>query len=339
MTLISSNIETSATQKQGRPPWGASYGDVRAFVRLLNRRKWHLAAVTALVCALAGLILTQLTPEYRATALVMLDTRKTKVTNTSDVVGGLTLDIPAMQTEIEVLRSVNLLGRVVDKLRLDQDPEYGAESISTLGFTVKEIRSFYDRWMGLDADKEGVTQAIDNSPRARAIALLESRLRVAVRSRSYVIAVSLDSTVPAKARQIVETITSFYVVDQLQAKLDANKRATEFFDDRLTELRSKVEGAERAVAAYREKSGMTIGKDSTVFSQSLSELNTQLTQARAQRADRESRLVTLKRGARNPAMLSAITEVTANQTIAGLRAQEAEVGRRIGDLVKVYGES
>ena len=339
MTLISSNIETSATQKQGRPPWGASYGDVRAFVGLLNRRKWHLAAVTALVCALAGLILTQLTPEYRATALVMLDTRKTKVTNTSDVVGGLTLDIPAMQTEIEVLRSVNLLGRVVDKLRLDQDPEYGAEPISTLGLTVKEIRSFYDRWMGLDADKEGVTQAIDNTPRARAIALLESRLRVAVRSRSYVIAVSLDSTAPAKAKQIVETITSFYVVDQLQAKLDANKRATEFFDERLTELRSKVEGAERAVAAYREKSGMTIGKDSTVFSQSLSELNTQLTQARAQRADRESRLVTLKRGARNPAMLSAITEVTANQAIAGLRAQEAEVGRRIGDLVKVYGES
>ena len=164
VTLISSNIETSATQKQGRPPWGASYGDVRAFVGLLNRRKWHLAAVTALVCALAGLILTQLTPEYRATALVMLDTRKTKVTNTSDVVGGLTLDIPAMQTEIEVLRSVNLLGRVVDKLRLDQDPEYGAEPISTLGLTVKEIRSFYDRWMGLDADKEGVTQAIDNTP-------------------------------------------------------------------------------------------------------------------------------------------------------------------------------
>ena len=282
------------------------------FLRLLNRRKWHLAGVTALVCVLAGLILTQLTPEYRATALVMLDTRKTKVTNTSDVVGGLTLDIPAMQTEIEVLRSVSLLGRVVDKLRLDQDPEYGAEPISTLGLAVKEVRSIYERWIGLDADKGGATQAIDNTPRAGAIAPLELRLRVATRSRSYVIAVSLDSAVPAKAKHIVETITSFYVVDQLQAKLDANKRATEFFDDRLDELRSKVEGAERAVAAYREKSGMTIGKDSTVFSQSLSELNTELNQARGQRADRESRLVALQQAARNPAMLGAIKEVMDN---------------------------
>ena len=337
--MTSSRIETSGNNRSGGPPRAASYDDVRAFLRLLNRRKWHLVGVTALVCALAGLVLAQLTPEYRATALVMLDTRKAKVTNTPDVVGGLTLDIPAMQTEIEVLRSVSLLGRVVDKLRLDQDPEYGAEPISTLGLAMREVRSIYERWIGVDADKGRAAQAIDNTPRARAIESLESRLRVATRGRSYVIAVSLDSAVPAKAKQIVETITDFYVVDQLQAKLDANKRATEFFNDRLDELKRKVEAAERAVATYREKSGLTIGKDSTVVSQSLSELNTQLIQARAQRVDRESRLVALQRAARNPATLGAVTEVMANPTISALRAQEAEVGRRIGDLVKLYGDS
>ena len=266
--MISSRSETSGNNRLEGPPRAASYDDARAFLRLLNRRKWHLAGVTALVCALAGLVLTQLTPEYRATALVLLDTRKAKVTNTPDVVGGLTLDIPAMQTEIEVLRSVSLLGRVADKLRLDQDPEYGAQPISTLGLAMREVRSIYARWIGVDADKgraqhgrdlqldaRGLAgfdaQAIDNSRRERAIESLESRLRVATRSRSYVIAVSLDSAVPAKAKQIVETITYFYVVDQLQAKLDANKRATEFFDHRLAELKRKVEATERAVATYR----------------------------------------------------------------------------------------
>jgi polysaccharide biosynthesis transport protein len=353
VTMTSSRIETSGNK---RPARAASYDDAHAFLRMLSRRKWHLAGVTALVCAAAGLLLAQLTPEYRATALVLLDTRKARVTNTPDVVGGLTLDIPAMQTEIEVLRSVSLLGRVADKLRLDQDPEYGAKPTSTLGLAMREVRSIYARWIGVDADKgraqhdrdlqldaRGLAgfdaQAIDNSRRARAIESLESRLRVATRSRSYVIAVSLDSAVPAKAKQIVETITYFYVVDQLQAKLDANKRATEFFDHRLAELKRKVEAAERAVATYRENSGLTIGKDSTVASQSLSELNTQLIQARAQRVDRESRLVALQRAARNPAMLGAVTEVMANHTISGLRAQEADVARRVGDLTKLYGDS
>ena len=353
VTMTSSRIETSGNK---RPARAASYDDAHAFLRMLSRRKWHLAGVTALVCAAAGLLLAQLTPEYRATALVLLDTRKARVTNTPDVVGGLTLDIPAMQTEIEVLRSVSLLGRVADKLRLDQDPEYGAKPTSTLGLAMREVRSIYARWIGVDADQgraqhdrdlqldaRGLAgfdaQAIDNSRRTRAIELLESRLRVATRSRSYVIAVSLDSAVPAKAKQIVETITYFYVVDQLQAKLDANKRATEFFDDRLAELKRKVEAAERAVATYRENSGLTIGKDSTVASQSLSELNTQLIQARAQRVDRESRLVALQRAARNPATLSGFTEVMTNPTISGLRAQEADVARRVGDLTKLYGDS
>jgi succinoglycan biosynthesis transport protein ExoP len=337
--MISGTIETSGNNRPSGPPWTASYGDVRTFLHLLNRRKWHLAVVTALVCAVVGLVLAQLTPEYRATALVMLDTRKARVTNTPDVVSGLTLDIAAMQTEIEVLRSVSLLGRVADKLRLDQDPEYGAKPISTLGLAAREVRSIYERWIGVNTDKEHAAQPIHNSPRARAVESLDSRLRIAARGRSYVIAVSLDSAVPAKAKRIVETITDLYVVDQLQAKLNGNKRATEFFNERLNELKPKVEAAERAVATYRRKSGLTMGKDWTVVSQSLSELNTQMIQARAQRVDRESRLVAVQRAARNPAALSAVTEVVANPTISLLRGQEAAVDRRIGELVKTYGES
>jgi capsular exopolysaccharide synthesis family protein len=68
-------------------------------------------------------------------------------------------------------------------------------------------------------------------------------------------------------------------------------------------------------------------------------LNSQLVQARAQRADRESRLVALQQAARNPATLGGITEVLANPLISSLRAQEAEVARRVGDLNQRYGDS
>jgi succinoglycan biosynthesis transport protein ExoP len=363
--MTSSRSEIPGNNRSRGSLRATSYDDVRAFLRLLARRKWHLAGVTALVCASTALGLTQVTPEYRATALVMLDSRKARVTNTPDVVGGLTLDIPAMQTEIEVLRSVGLLGRVVDKLRLDQDPEYGAKPIGPLGLAVREVHSIiglgvsevrpiYERLIGADKkrsqhdsdlgfDTRGLAgfagQAVDSGRRARAIELLASRLGVGTRGRSYVIAVSLDSAVPAKAKQIVASIADFYVVDQLQAKLDANGRATQFFNERLAELKGKVEGAERAVAKYRERSGLTIGKEWTVVSQSLSELNTQLIQARAQRADRESRLIALEAAARKPATLGAVTEVMGNHSISMLRAQEAEVGRRIAELSKAYGDS
>lgn len=314
------------------------YLEVREFLRMFNRRKWQLLGVAGLVCALTGLLLVQLKPEYRATSLVMLDTRKAKITNTTDVLGGLSVDISAVQTEIEVLKSAYLLGRVVDKLRLDQDTEYGSPAPSAFGMVANQIRSAYQGVVG----KAAVEQAdlpTDNGARARAIVMLSGRIQISTRGRSYVIGVSLDSVNPAKARRIVDTITDFYLVDQLQAKLDANRRATEFFNDRLDELKKSVALAESAAATFREKSGLTIGKDSTIASQSLSELNTQLIQARTQRADKESRLVALQQAARNPATLGGITEVLANPLISSLRAQEAEVARRIGDLNQRYGDS
>jgi capsular exopolysaccharide synthesis family protein len=317
---------------------GAYRVDVRELVRLLNRRKWQIAGITALACVVTGLILVNLTPQYRATALVMLDTRKTKVTNTTDVLSSMSTDIAAVQTEIEVLKSASLLGRVVDKLRLDLDPEFGAAAPTPIGRVIGTIRAYATRYFSQNAPASE-RQKTEDGPRARALTILSRELITIPRGRSYVISVSMDSSDPDKAKRIVNSITDFYVVDQLQAKLDANKRATDFFNDRLDELKRNVEASERAIAGFREKFGLTIGKDATVAAQSLTELNTQLIQARAQRADRESRLVALKQAQRNPATLDGISEVLGNPLISSLRAQEAEVARRIGDLNQRYGES
>ena len=312
--------------------------DIRELMRMLNRRKWHLAGVTALVCALAAIVLMQLTPQYRATALVMIDSRKAKVTNTSDVLGGITTEIAAIQSEIEVLKSSSLLARVVDKRNLDRDPEYGAAPPSLLSQAIRQVRAVSGGWFNTESAL-GQGTSPDEAARLRAIAILSRNVTVVVRNRSFVIAVSLESASPARAKELVDTITDFYLVDQLQAKLDANKRATEFFNERLDELKESVSKAESAAASFREKSGLTIGKDSTIASQSLSELNTQLIQARTQRAEKESRLVALQQAARNPATMGGITEVLANPLISSLRAQEAEVARRIGDLNQRYGDS
>lgn len=315
---------------------------IQELLRVVRRHKWHLFGATAVVMTLTGIVLSQLTPQYRASALVTLDTRQAKVTNTVDVLGGNPIvELAAIYTEMEVLRSTSLLGRVVDKLKLDLDPEYGAQKPSLLNQLLGDAKSQLAAWgiASSTSTSDGDTPD-ENKPRAEAIAKLNGNLVINLRGKSFAIAISIDSTDRKKARRIVETVSDYYIVDQLQAKLDANRRATEFFTERLDELKRNVEAAERAAASFREKSGLTIARDTTtIASQSLSELNSQLIQARAQRADRESRLVALQQAARNPATLSGVTEILANPLISSLRAQDAEVGRRIGDLAQRYGDS
>jgi exopolysaccharide transport family protein len=308
---------------------------------VVARHKWHLFGVTAIVMILTAVGLFQLTPEYRATAVVTLDTRQAKVTNTVDVLSGNpVIELGSIYTEMEVLRSISLLGRVVDKLRLDLDPEYGARKPSLLSQLLRDAGAELAAWGITTTHLSDGDAPSENSARANAIERLNQNLTVNLRGKSYAIAISIESPDRMKAQRIVETVSDCYIVDQLQAKLDANRRATEFFADRLDELKRNVEAAERAAATFREKSGLTLAKDSTtIASQSLAELNSQLIQARAQRADRESRLVALEQAARNPATLGGISEVLGNQLVSSLRAQEAEVGRRIGDLAQRYGDS
>lgn len=334
MSTITKDSISSLADGQPARLQNAWNDGARGMFRLLNRRKWQLLTVVVIVQSLVGLFLVQLTPQYRATALVMLDTRKTKVTNTADVLGGITADLGAIQTEMEVLRSANLLGRVADKLHLESDPEYGAPPPTPLQDLLSGIRETFVGWFPVANRKETL-----DGRREKAVEQLGRSLLIQPRGRSYVIAASVDSTEPQKAKQIVDAVTDFYIVDQLNAKFDANKRATEWLDERLGELRRNVEAADRAAAEFRTESGLTLGKDSTIMSQSLSELNSQLIQARAQRADRESRLIALQRAQRDPALLGGITEVLSNTLIGSLRAQEAEVGRRVGDLNQRYGEN
>jgi len=78
----------------------------------------------------------------------MLDTRKARVTNTTDVLAGLTADVSAIQTEIEVLRSAALLGRAVDKIRLDQEAEFADSNPGLLSTAISEARSFAAKLLG-----------------------------------------------------------------------------------------------------------------------------------------------------------------------------------------------
>ncbi len=45
-------------------------------------------------------------------------------------------------------------------------------------------------------------------------------------------------------------------VDQLDAKYEANKRATEWLEERLSELRRALQTSEEQVAAYRRDKGL-----------------------------------------------------------------------------------
>lgn len=102
--------------------------DVFDISRLLNTL-WRGRVVLALCAVLSVIsggyyIYVLATPVYTASTLLVLETREEQVVDLGGVIGGLSSDTSVVNTELEVLRSRNLIGDVVDKLNLVEDPEF-----------------------------------------------------------------------------------------------------------------------------------------------------------------------------------------------------------------------
>src|SRR5262245_58914073 len=115
------------------------------WLRLLNRRKAFIVGCGLVAVALMALIIAQATPMYKASARLLLDTRTFKVLSTEAALSGVdTMNLGAIQSELEVIQSEFLIGRVVDKLGLANNPDFNGTRPP--GFIDSAFQPLRDLW-------------------------------------------------------------------------------------------------------------------------------------------------------------------------------------------------
>lgn len=321
--------------------------DLRALFRKIWRRKTVLLSVTVLGTVVAALILLQLTPQYTAVSTVMVDPRESKVVNVEAVLSGLPADMETIESEIEVLRSRGLAERVIKKLKLYEDSEFNTR-LKPPGL-MSGIREFLTPrnllpdpvldMLSIPRNVAPVTEEqLLEKERVAIIDALLDRLEVERVGRSRVIEIGVSHPDPARAAATANTVADLYIVEQLEAKFDATRRATEWLNERLISLRADVEETERAVEAFRKASGLVEGKGVTLASQQAVELNSQLIVARSARAEADARLQQVQGLLRNSGDLNSVAEVLSSPLIQQLRGQEAEIQRHAAELSQEFGQ-
>ncbi|MFQ5624353.1 MAG: GumC family protein, partial [Paracoccaceae bacterium] len=232
------------------PPYSVLSGpglpafDMAEVAAALWREKWRVAGVlAAALAACAAYLFAIATPRYAATAVVMLNTRQESVVDLESVMSGLSSDLATINTEIEVMRSRHLLGRVADDLALDRDPEFNA-ALRPVRFA--GIRGAVARYAGIGQQR----RAAAHGTRQRVIdALLDSLSITAVR-QSYVFRITAMTADPGKSAQIANRIAELYIVDQLDVKAAANDKAADWLRGQVSNLTERLEESEAAVDSH-----------------------------------------------------------------------------------------
>ena len=147
----------------------------------------------------------------------------------------------------------------------------------------------------------------------------------------------MNSHEPKRAAEIANAIANAYFEELVRSRSDATKTAAGWLNQQLTELKSRVEASDRALEQYRGAHNLTLSKGETVNSQQVSDLNTQLIQARAESAQARAKYDQVAQIARTKTDPGSLTEALTSDTIARLRGQFAQLQVNEADLSSRYG--
>jgi succinoglycan biosynthesis transport protein ExoP len=105
-----------------------------------------------------------------------------------------------------------------------------------------------------------------------------------------VIAIDFSAANPDLAARVANTIAETYLSTQQAAKQDQTRAAGQWLAGEIDKMRAKVADAEAKVEDYRSRANLFAGTNNTSLpSQQLTEVNSQISAARGQKADLEAR--------------------------------------------------
>ncbi|WP_183660809.1 exopolysaccharide transport family protein [Phyllobacterium trifolii] len=296
--------------------------DIGALFASLWRNKLRILVGSLLLTALAFLLMSLVSPKYRAETRILIETGESVFTRPANQQADdrPVLDQEGIKSQVELIGSSDLLKRVIVKLDLAKNPELsaGAEP-SALS------RLFGAVGIGNNPDEETRDDYILQSVR--------DRLLVYNVAASRVIVIQFSSKDPALAASVANAIADEYVATQQSAKSRANTDAAGWLQPEIADLSQRVKDAEAKVAAYRGSSDLLIGQNNAVLAtQQLSELSTELSRVRANRAASEASAQSVRAALAKGAPVETLPAVMASPLIQRLRERQVQLNNDIADL-------
>ncbi len=286
------------------------------------RRHWLFIVVGALLmAALAWAICLLLTPDYRAEARIMIEARESIYTrpNGETAAERPVFDAEGVKSQVEVFSSGDLLKKVSDELKLTSDEAFTATDVKPW------TRAFI--MLGMRTDPARLT------PEERVLRKLRKNMEVFAVSASRVIVVQYNSANPETAKKVANALANQYILFQQAAKLESNDDATSWLAPEIDDLRNRVRDAEKKVADYRASRGLLTGQsNSTIATQQLSEVSTELTRVRTSRASAEAKAESIRKVLASGAPIDTLPDVVASSMMQRLAERRIQLNAQIADL-------
>lgn len=285
--MSSSVLTISPDELPSASPAGAGGGGPPMIVQnwqVLKRFKWTAIGIIGASLILGVLITFLMTPQYTATARLEISRQQESVTNVRGVdQTDARQDLEFYQTQYALLEARSLAERVARELRLASRDEFFIYS-------------------GVDPSEIVATSGGQSAMRARekaAVDILLDNVAISPIARSALVDVKYSSASPELSEQVANSWVRQFIQGSIDRRFNSTADARSFLEQRLSDLRTRVEDSERSAVAYAERNNIVSvdrpptasgGGTRTLAAASLEALNDELLKATAARVAAQGRV-------------------------------------------------
>ncbi|HTQ54362.1 MAG TPA: polysaccharide biosynthesis tyrosine autokinase [Bryobacteraceae bacterium] len=247
------------------------------YLWILKRHRWRILSFVC-ACVIATLIIsTRLTPIYESTATIDVDRQMP-----TSIIGQDALRAPLndsdqfLATQMKLIQSDSVLRPVVERFHL------------------------------LDLDRESASVAPQRAAASESDApVLLRKLKVTRPPNTYLLLISFRSPDPRLAADVANAVAHSYVEHTYNIRFRSAASLSSFMERQLEELKSKMERSSSALAQFeRELNVINPEEKTSILSARLLQLNTEYTNAQAERVRKEAAWKSVRGGTLEAAQVS-----------------------------------
>jgi polysaccharide biosynthesis transport protein len=250
------------------------------YLWILRRHRWKILAFVV-ACTVATYIVTKrITPIYEATATVDIDrSTPANALGQGSEQGMANFDSEEfLTTQMKLVESDSVLRPVVQKLRLKEvDPAYMSQ----------------------------LNQELRKNPNAEDAPVKLTGLRIVRPRDTYLIYISYRSSDGRLAANVANGVATSFLEHNYKIRFDSSAGLSHFMEKQLEELKAKMERSSETLAKFQKEFGVVNpAEKSNVYQQRLLQLNTEYTNAQAERVRKEAAFGSVQSGSLEAALIS-----------------------------------
>ncbi|MBR1329077.1 polysaccharide biosynthesis tyrosine autokinase [Bradyrhizobium ottawaense] len=325
--MLQVNKPTSEINRDFTEADGSPSQTLTSYLDIVRRQFPTMVAIVSACVILALLYLFTAAPLFTSTVSMVIDTRKVQLFQQQSVLGDIAIDSATVETQVEILKSENISLAVIRDLHLTEDPEFTGSGGGLLGVIVGSVT-------GLFSSSRAPSEF---ELTRKALGVFASNRTVKRLGLTYVMEIGFTSRDPAKAARIANAIADAYIVDQLEAKYQATRRASVWLQDRIKELRTQASAAQKAVVDFKIANNIVDSGGRLMNEQQLAEVNSQLVMAHAGTAEAKARMDRINDILKQEIPDASVADALKNDTIVKLRGQYVDMASKESIWSAKYG--